>query len=267
MSITLYNKTDEDKIKGNPLILPIATCESNVINTDIIYCDSSSLYDTPSNKTIVKELTGSFHHIPAKLFDPENGRFIHLCSGAPGCGKTYYGNQQAEIYHRLLPNNKIYVVNENNESESSYSVPHKRVTMSQIYSLLKKQKMENALVFIDDMITLGLTKPKRDVITETIKNIIFVCRKKRISLLLTCHVIYGNIFERDMRGWFSSIDTFTIFRHYNGMQIPRTLKNFYENPTEVKKDVDELLKTSRAVSISKNAGVQYITSENTIKIY
>ena len=168
---------------------------------------------------------GCFQYIPCK----DRDRDTIFVAGVSGSGKSYWCAQYIKQYHKLYPENKIYLITGNDISDPSFESLEfiKKVKLDGILNdPIPYTDFENCAVIFDDVdaVTGKLGKYLYDLRDKLLKN----SRKAKVTVVSTAHAFTGT----DLKAVLNESDVITFFpANYN-----RSLKYLLENYIGLNKD-------------------------------
>ena len=162
--------------------------------------------------------SGTFQYIP----DTDRDRDTIFVAGTAGSGKSYWASQYIKEYHRIYPDNAIYLITGNNADDPAFENMKyvKKINLDGILQdPLDYSEFKDCLTVWDDIDCINgkLGKYLYDLRDKLLKN----SRKVKVSVLSTAHTFSGMdlkavLNESDLVVWFN--------QNYN-----RSLKYLMEN--------------------------------------
>jgi len=162
--------------------------------------------------------SGNFQYIP----DTERDRDTIFVAGTAGSGKSYWAAQYIKEYHKIYPDNAIYLITGNNADDPAFENMKyvKKINLDGILQdPLDYSEFKDCLAVFDDIDACSgkLGKYLYDLRDKLLKN----SRKVKVSVLSTAHTFSG----MDLKSVLNESDTIVFFpSNYN-----RSLKYLLEN--------------------------------------
>jgi energy-coupling factor transporter ATP-binding protein EcfA2 len=188
-------------------------------------------------------------------------REIPYVAGPSGSGKSTWASKFAELYHKLHPDNEIYIFSRVAKDPAFDKLHPVRVPVDESLVAdpidIMEEIEDHDLVIFDDCDTITDDKVKK-AISKVKNDILETGRHKNICCIVTSHLINGND-RKDSRTILNECHNLTIFPASGGAYgIKYALKNYWGMGA---KDIDKIMKLpSRWVTISKNYP-QYVLYE------
>lgn len=161
---------------------------------------------------------GYFQYIP----DTDRDRDTIFVAGTSGSGKSYFASQYIKEYHRIYPDNPIYLITGNSAEDPAFENMKylKKINLEGILQdPLDYTEFKDCLVVADDIDAVSgkLGKYLYDLRDKLLKN----SRKVKVSVLSTAHSFTGT----DLKAVLNESDVIVFFpSNYN-----RSLKYLLEN--------------------------------------
>ena len=208
---------------------------------------------------------GMFFNI-APSTDPDKREIIYIC-GPSGSGKSYIAKCYGEMYQKLYPDRKVYLVSklEQDDTIDSMEPQAERIDIYELMQTWNINSYNNCLFIMDDYDTFG--KEEGKFLLNVIEDICTMGRKHTedqgaISMLLLTHRLTNYSKTRN------------IFLECTGFIIYPMMTNYYSLNYLLKKYLgldDETVKNlrqmgSRWVYISQGMYPNYMLSEHEAKL-
>ena len=163
--------------------------DDNKNGNKILYVDNddedNELYFKRFHEIELKK--GSFQLIPDKKKDRNTCITV---IGANGVGKSYWIGQYVQIWHKMYPKQKVFLISEKEEDESLNFSYIKRIKVDDTLidsplTLDEFREFPGCLVIADDIDSL--TNKLQKSIYETVNKILKVGRSYGINIIITLH--------------------------------------------------------------------------------
>lgn len=157
----------------------------------------------------------SLNYFPT--FNLEKERGVWYITGASGSGKTTFSGHLADIYHKIYPENKIYMLSNKDKDpvwdteERKKYIKRVKVNNPETIENIKLPMIAKSLIIYDD--NEGMKDKK---MTEAMERLNFLIqnqgRSSEISLIFINHLMYGE--QKKTRNILNEMNYFVFFPAY-----------------------------------------------------